>query len=118
MTTIESKAIAVRHERIDDAAAGQRIDNYLMRIAKGVPKSHVYRILRSGEVRVNGRRVQQTYRLQEGDEVRIPPVRVAEPAQLRVEVRADEARAAGDADVHAVVRSAGARWWIRTAAGR
>jgi len=78
MTTIEGKAIAVRHERIDEAAAGQRIDNYLLRIAKGVPKSHVYRILRSGEVRVNGRRVQQTYRLQEGDEVRIPPIRVAE----------------------------------------
>ncbi|HMU17783.1 MAG TPA: S4 domain-containing protein, partial [Thauera aminoaromatica] len=55
MTTIEGKAIAVRHERIDEAAAGQRIDNYLLRIAKGVPKSHVYRILRSGEVRVNGR---------------------------------------------------------------
>jgi len=79
MTTIEGKAIAVRHERIDEAAAGQRIDNYLLRIAKGVPKSHIYRILRSGEVRVNGRRVQQTYRLQEGDEVRIPPIRIAEP---------------------------------------
>ena len=81
MTIIEGKAIAVRHERIDEAAAGQRIDNYLMRIAKGVPKSHVYRILRSGEVRVNGGRVQQTYRLQEGDEVRIPPIRVAEPTR-------------------------------------
>ena len=81
MTTIESKAIAVRHERIDDAAAGQRIDNYLLRLAKGVPKSHVYRIVRSGEVRVNGRRVQQTYRLQEGDEVRIPPIRIAEPTR-------------------------------------
>lgn len=78
MTMIDGKAIAVRHERIDDAAAGQRIDNYLMRIAKGVPKSHVYRILRSGEVRVNGRRVQQTYRLAEGDEVRIPPLRIAQ----------------------------------------
>ena len=81
MTTIEGKAIVVRHERIDEAAAGQRIDNYLLRIAKGVPKSHVYRILRSGEVRVNGRRVQQTYRLQEGDEVRIPPIRIAEPTR-------------------------------------
>ncbi len=81
MTTIEGKAIAVRHERIDEAAAGQRIDNFLLRIAKGVPKSHVYRILRSGEVRVNGRRVQQTYRLAEGDEVRIPPIRIAEPTR-------------------------------------
>ncbi|THF67152.1 RluA family pseudouridine synthase [Pseudothauera nasutitermitis] len=76
--TMQGKAIAVRHERIDEAAAGQRIDNWLMRIAKGVPKSHVYRILRGGEVRVNGRRVRQTYRLQEGDEVRIPPIRIAE----------------------------------------
>ena len=77
--TIQGKAIAVRHERIDEAAAGQRIDNFLMRLAKGVPKSHIYRILRGGEVRVNGRRVQQTYRLVEGDEVRIPPIRVAQP---------------------------------------
>ncbi len=79
--TIEGKAIAVRRERIDEAAAGQRIDNFLLRIAKGVPKSHIYRILRSGEVRVNGRRVQQTYRLQAGDEVRIPPIRIAEPTR-------------------------------------
>ncbi|MDT3669050.1 MAG: RluA family pseudouridine synthase [Aromatoleum sp.] len=75
----QGKAIAVRRERIDDSVAGQRIDNYLLRICKGVPKSHVYRILRSGEVRVNGGRVGPTYRLAEGDEVRIPPVRVAEP---------------------------------------
>lgn len=81
MMTIEGKAIAVRRERIDESAAGQRIDNYLLRIAKGVPKSHIYRILRSGEVRVNGRRVQQTYRLQAGDEVRIPPIRIAEPTR-------------------------------------
>jgi len=81
MTTIEGKSIAVRHERIDEASAGQRIDNYLLRVAKGVPKSHIYRILRSGEVRVNGGRVQQTYRLAEGDEVRIPPIRVAEPTR-------------------------------------
>ncbi|NLF54644.1 MAG: RNA pseudouridine synthase, partial [Thauera phenolivorans] len=54
MMMTEGKAIAVRHERIDETAAGQRIDNFLLRLAKGVPKSHVYRILRSGEVRVNG----------------------------------------------------------------
>ncbi len=81
MMTIEGKAIEVRHEHIDEAAAGQRIDNFLLRIAKGVPKSHIYRILRSGEVRVNGRRVQQTYRLQVGDDVRIPPIRIAEPTR-------------------------------------
>ncbi len=77
MTTIEGKSNAVRHLRIDEAAAGQRIDNYLLKFARGVPKSHVYRILRSGEVRVNGGRVQQTYRLAVGDEVRIPPIRLA-----------------------------------------
>jgi 23S rRNA pseudouridine955/2504/2580 synthase len=70
---------SVRRERVDDSVAGQRIDNYLLRICKGVPKSHVYRILRSGEVRVNGGRVGPTYRLAEGDEVRIPPVRIARP---------------------------------------
>ncbi|NTV11165.1 MAG: RluA family pseudouridine synthase [Zoogloea sp.] len=73
-----SNVPAVRHERIDEASEGQRIDNYLLRVCKGVPKSHVYRILRSGEVRVNSRRVAQTYRLQAGDEVRIPPVRVSQ----------------------------------------
>ena len=66
---------------IDEDSAGQRIDNYLMRRLKGVPKSHVYRILRSGEVRVNSRRIGPDYRLQPGDELRIPPVRVAQPVE-------------------------------------
>jgi 23S rRNA pseudouridine955/2504/2580 synthase len=63
---------------INEEEAGQRIDNYLLRVCKGVPKSHIYRILRSGEVRVNKGRIDQLYRLSEGDIVRIPPVRVAE----------------------------------------
>jgi len=79
MNTAQGKAIAVRRERIDAEGAGQRVDNYLLRVCKGVPKSHVYRILRSGEVRVNGGRVDATYRLKDGDEVRIPPVRVVGP---------------------------------------
>jgi 23S rRNA pseudouridine955/2504/2580 synthase len=62
---------------IDEGAAGQRIDNFLLRHLKGVPKSHVYRILRSGEVRVNSGRVDATYRLESGDKVRVPPIRVA-----------------------------------------
>ena len=62
---------------IDEESAGQRIDNFLFRQLKGVPKSHVYRILR-GEVRVNKKRINQTYRLQTGDRLRIPPIRVAE----------------------------------------
>jgi 23S rRNA pseudouridine955/2504/2580 synthase len=73
-----SKNPAVRHERVGTEEATQRVDNYLLRRCKGVPKSHVYRILRSGEVRVNGRRVGPDYRLQAGDEVRIPPLRLAE----------------------------------------
>jgi 23S rRNA pseudouridine955/2504/2580 synthase len=56
---------------------GQRVDNFLMRVCKGVPRSHIYRVLRTGEVRVNSRRVEATYRLQPGDRVRIPPLRTA-----------------------------------------
>ena len=63
---------------IDEEDAGQRIDNYLLRVCKGVPKSHIYRILRSGEVRVNKGRIDQLYRLVAGDLVRIPPIRLAE----------------------------------------
>lgn len=66
---------------IDDAADDQRVDNYLLKKLKGVPKSHVYRILRSGEVRVNSRRVDADYRLRAGDRVRIPPVRTAPGAR-------------------------------------
>jgi 23S rRNA pseudouridine955/2504/2580 synthase len=73
------KTVEVRHEKVDEASAGQRIDNFLLRYCKGVPKSHVYRILRSGEVRVNGGRVAPTYKLRDGDDVRIPPVRTAAP---------------------------------------
>ncbi|TFW16763.1 RluA family pseudouridine synthase [Massilia arenosa] len=69
---------------ITDEEAGQRIDNYLLRVCKGVPKSHIYRILRSGEVRVNKGRIDQLYRLASGDVVRIPPVRVAEKATSAV----------------------------------
>lgn len=70
-------AAATVHRPIDSEDAGQRLDNFLIRICKGVPKSHLYRIVRSGEVRVNRGRVQPDYRLQAGDVVRIPPIRVA-----------------------------------------
>jgi len=66
---------------IDDARAAQRVDNFLLRELKGVPRSRVYRLLRGGEVRVNSRRVEATYRLRAGDRVRIPPVRVSATAQ-------------------------------------
>ena len=64
--------------KVDDDSAGQRLDNYLMRHLKGVPKTHVYRIIRSGEVRVNKGRVSADDRLQGGDLVRLPPVRISE----------------------------------------
>ncbi len=67
----------VRQVEVTEGNAGQRIDNFLLGLLKGVPKSHVYRILRKGEVRVNRGRIQASYRLQAGDLVRIPPVRVA-----------------------------------------
>src|ERR1700691_1063677 len=64
--------------------AGQRVDNFLMRHFKTVPRSRVYRLLRKGEVRVNRKRVDAEYRIQEGDELRLPPVRIdadAEPGR-------------------------------------
>ena len=63
---------------IDDEYQGQRIDNFLIARLKGVPKSLVYRIVRKGEVRVNKKRVKPEYKLQQGDQVRVPPLRVAE----------------------------------------
>jgi 23S rRNA pseudouridine955/2504/2580 synthase len=71
-------AISAQFVTITEEEAGQRIDNYLLRVCKGVPKSHIYRILRSGEVRVNKGRIDQMYRLEAGDLVRIPPIRLAE----------------------------------------
>lgn len=72
---------AVTKVVIGEEAAGQRLDNYLFKQLKGVPKSRIYRMLRGGETRVNGRRATPDQRLQAGDEVRIPPVRTAPPAQ-------------------------------------
>ena len=86
-----SKDSASRHE-VGEDGAGQRVDNYLTKLLKGVPKSHIYRILRSGEVRVNSRRVGPEHRLQPGDQLRVPPVRVAP--------RARSAPPAGRLDVH------------------
>jgi 23S rRNA pseudouridine955/2504/2580 synthase len=68
----------VRIVEIDAERAEQRIDNFLLTFLKGVPKSMVYRLLRTGQVRVNKGRVKPPYRLQEGDLVRIPPLRQAE----------------------------------------
>ncbi len=75
---------SVSHLRIPDDRAGQRLDNFLMSQLKGVPRSRIYRIIRSGEVRVNKKRARQTYRLEAGDQVRVPPVRTAERGQAPV----------------------------------
>jgi 23S rRNA pseudouridine955/2504/2580 synthase len=69
---------AVTKVLIGPELAGQRIDNFLVKHLKGVPKSRIYRMLREGEVRVSGRRAKPEYKIVEGDEIRIPPVRVAE----------------------------------------
>jgi 23S rRNA pseudouridine955/2504/2580 synthase len=69
---------AVRNVRIDSGSEGQRLDNFLAKLLKGVPKTHLYRVIRSGEVRVNKGRAAADTRLGLGDEVRIPPMRVAD----------------------------------------
>lgn len=76
---------SVSHVTIGEDEAGQRLDNFLIRHCKGVPKSHFYRILRSGEVRVNSKRVDATYRLTPGDLVRIPPIRTAQRPEVAIE---------------------------------
>jgi 23S rRNA pseudouridine955/2504/2580 synthase len=78
---------AVQNVRIDGGSAGQRLDNFLIRTLKGVPKTHLYRVIRSGEVRVNSGRASAETRLAEGDWVRIPPVRVAERDESDVPAR-------------------------------
>jgi len=70
---------AVREVLIGEDGDGQRVDNYLLKTLKGVPKSRIYRILRKGEVRVNKGRIKPEYRLKIGDLLRIPPIRVSEP---------------------------------------
>jgi 23S rRNA pseudouridine955/2504/2580 synthase len=72
----------VRYVRAGAQDAGQRIDNFLIKQLPGVPKSHVYRLVRSGQVRINGGRAKPERKLEEGDEVRIPPVRVAEKGEV------------------------------------
>ena len=81
-TSERAGAQPARHRDIDAERAGQRLDNYLLGELKGVPRSHVYRLIRSGQVRVNSGRTSPSYRLQAGDRVRVPPVglRPAVPA--------------------------------------
>ena len=76
-TVQDDKKPKVKLIEISEDNCGQRIDNYLITQLKGVPKTRIYRIIRKGEVRVNKGRIDNKYRLKEGDIVRIPPVRVA-----------------------------------------
>ena len=73
-TSGRAGAQPARHRDIDAERAGQRLDNYLLGELKGVPRAHVYRLIRSGQVRVNSGRTSPSYRLQAGDRVRVPPV--------------------------------------------
>ncbi len=73
-------ATPVQTLQVDEESAGQRLDNFLIRHLKGVPKTHVYRIIRSGEVRVNKGRAAADTRVAAGDQVRVPPVRLSERA--------------------------------------
>ena len=77
MNDLSKAAARATWLEVGEESATQRIDNFLLRRLKGVPKSHVYRVLRSGEVRVNSGRVRPEYRLRVGDRVRVPPIRVA-----------------------------------------
>jgi len=70
---------AARQAEIDESSAGQRLDNYLLGALKGVPRAHIYRLIRSGQVRVNSGRVTPKHRLKAGDRVRVPPVAVRPP---------------------------------------
>ncbi len=76
--------MSVRYVEVGAEEAGQRLDNYLIRVLKGVPKSHVYRMIRGGEVRVNKKRAQASSRVCIGDLIRIPPVRMAENKTVHV----------------------------------
>ena len=78
--TLSGAAPRVRYEIVATAEAGRRVDNFLVPHLRGLPRSRLYRSLRNGEVRVNGCRVRSSYRLRDGDRVRIPPLRVAAPA--------------------------------------
>jgi 23S rRNA pseudouridine955/2504/2580 synthase len=71
-------SLEVKWLTVDEESAGQRLDNYLIRHLKGVPKTHVYRIIRSGEVRVNKGRASADSRIATGDVVRLPPVRISD----------------------------------------
>jgi 23S rRNA pseudouridine955/2504/2580 synthase len=87
--SVSQGAHGVRHVEVDASRAGQRLDNFLLGLLKGVPKSRVYRVLRRGEVRVNSARAAPSYRVRAGDRVRVPPLRLARAATAHEAPRLD-----------------------------
>lgn len=82
-TSISASPPVVRLVEVGPEYEGQRIDNFLLRLCKGVPKSHIYKAIRGGEVRVNKGRIQADYRVVVGDIVRVPPLRLPEPGKSK-----------------------------------
>jgi len=83
MTPLSPNKLPVRYVAIDEQRAGQRIDNFLLAVLQGLPRTHIYKLLRAGEVRVNKKRVQPSYRLVLGDNVRLPPMHLPSPDEER-----------------------------------
>jgi 23S rRNA pseudouridine955/2504/2580 synthase len=103
---------AVTHVTVAETEAGQRIDNWLLKRLKGVPRSRIYRILRKGEVRVNGKRAKPEYRVAGGDDIRVPPIRTAEdmgPARVpdRAQHDIESTVVFEDKDVIAIAKPSG-----------
>ena len=106
------RVAAVRYVVASEGDAGQRLDNFLLRQLKGVPRTHVYRLLRKGEVRVNSRRARADQRLVAGDRVRLPPVRQPDPAAADrprndLQQAVEDAIVYEDADLIAINKPAG-----------
>jgi len=93
MAIVEQNKTSVSWVTVEPSYSGQRIDNYLMAQFRRVPKSVIYKILRRGEVRVNSKRIKPTYRLREGDKLRIPPVKVPSQATLTQSLTRQQATA-------------------------
>jgi 23S rRNA pseudouridine955/2504/2580 synthase len=94
---LPTRGTEVKSVQVDEESAGQRLDNFLLRQLKGVPKSHIYRIIRSGEVRVNKGRAAADTRVESGDVVRVPPVRVSERVAEKAQAMAGLVVRAGPA---------------------
>ncbi len=97
MQDIREEHRGVSFQTVNEDEAGARIDNFLIRVLKGVPKSMIYRILRKGEVRVNKKRIKPEYKLQAGDEIRIPPLRMSEAKVILPSANLDRVSALKDA---------------------